>query len=186
LKLHRLVLASCLVTLIAMTAILAGGVSSGRPSPVAAQSTDSPPPYSGEWMPVMVATAQHLIYRQDHIRRLTGYMQQAGCAQGLIDLAPLMQELSEQYQQDFRIAAVTAVAESTGGRGSSNLYGVLGSSISGASWDEQTRFYFKQITSYGLGNDVYSIAAMWYGGGSSMDGRTERYATNITRTVESF
>jgi hypothetical protein len=54
------------------------------------------------------------------------------------------------------------------------------------SWESAVRYYFRRITEYGYNGCVWSIAWYWYGGGSSMGGKAETYAGNITRAVQSF
>jgi hypothetical protein len=129
--------------------------------------------------------------RQRMIGRLTAHMQATGVPQALIDLAPMMVDLGRQTGMDCRLCVITAQEESTSGRGSYDLFGTKGhSSIGGQPWDTQVSWYFNRIKEIsdtcGYGGDVYQIAWYWYGGGSSMGGRAENYASNIARAVQSF
>ena len=118
---------------------------------------------------------------------LQSYMRDRNFQQGLIDMAPLMVQLGNETGNDARLCPVTAGAESSGGRvccGSCNPFGALGMSFS--SWEAGVRYYFKRITEFGYNGDVWHIAWFWYGGGSSMDGRAESYANNVTGEVQSI
>ena len=153
-------------------------------------ANDEPRRPAIEWSQATVVTreAQRVIdtRRADLTARLTAYMTRAGHVQGLIDLAPLMVELSEQTGNDCRICPVTCTAESSGGRvccGSHNPFGALGMSFD--SWESAVRYYFRRITEYGYNGCVWSIAWYWYMGGSDTPA-ARSYANNITKAVQSY
>jgi hypothetical protein len=145
LKLHRIVLIACLATLIAMTAILAGGVSSGQsPAPVAATPTAlPPPPYTGDWAPVVVVTAQHLIYRQ-HVAGQINYYLAGSPMAGLGECIVLN---AERTGVSPYLCPAIATAESSNGRamyvGSFNAWGMLGCQF--ASWENGVQRFFDNI-----------------------------------------
>ena len=179
-RLASIVLAAALITLAILCVHLARGNAQSEPRRPAIEWAQSD---------VVTREAQRVIdtRRADLTARLTAYMTRAGHVQGLIDLAPLMVELSEQTGNDCRICPVTCTAESSGGRvccGSHNPFGALGMSFD--SWESAVRYYFRRITEYGYNGCVWSIAWYWYGGGSSMGGKAEIYAGNIVNCVRSF
>lgn len=122
------------------------------------------------------------------VESLASYMRQAGFLPELVNMAPLMVELGEVHGVDPRLCAVTITAESSGGRGSYNLFG----SLAGACGDLETqvRWYFRRVqeigVQYGYTGDNWRLAWYWYGGGSSMGGKAESYADNVAGTVQTI
>ncbi len=130
---------------------------------------------------------EHL--RQDLIIRLTAYMTGHHHVQELVDLVPLMVDLGEQTGVDCRLCPATLNEESSGGRGSHNLFGALGSDIGGCGYEAQVRWYFGRLAeisaSRGFAGDVWYLAWFWHGGGSPGPDHSS-YADNITRVVQAI
>jgi hypothetical protein len=137
------------------------------------------------WIYRYLESVESARQRTAMIARIDGYLHSVNSVQGLIDLVPLMVDLGAETGNDPRMAPVTALAESTCGRGSNNLFGVLGNSASGGSVESQVRFYFSQITSYRCNGDCWRIAFIWYDS-SDPGGRATNYASNIVNSVRSI
>lgn len=195
--------------------LMAGGVSPGISPRVAAPRVSpatpiihemvTEPTYNGDGSvatpgaipPSETMDAQRMAYiadtivarsRQPKVDYLRSYMMQAGFLPELVDMAPLMVELGEVHGVDARLCCVTITAESSGGRGSYNLFG----SLAGACGDLETqvRWYFRRVQEigqqYGYVGDNWHLAWFWYGGGSSMGGDAESYADNVAGTVQTI
>jgi hypothetical protein len=144
-----------------------------------------------EYATTLAVDRQHQLDAQRKVDALASYMRQAGCAPALVDLAPLMVQRSDETGIDCRLAPVTAVAESSGGRGSYDLFGTKGHGTQGGwSWEEQVSWYYGRLReisdSCGFNGDVWHLAWYWYGGGSSMNGDADSYASNVTQSVQSI
>ena len=102
--------------------------------------------------------------------------------------------LAEQGGYDPRLWCCIAMAESTGGRGSSNLYGFCGGAGSpwarpGGGWVAQTEYLHNRITTfYALHVDIsrYDHVLFFHHDGDPVSGDPRRifYVDNVSRWVE--
>jgi hypothetical protein len=138
------------------------------------------------WLTEQATAMEH----RGQAEALRSYMIQAHCSPTLIDLAPLMVTSSLNTGMDCRMAAVTAVAESSGGLGSADLFGT---SCHYESFDEQVRWYYGRIKEIsdeqGYGGDCWHLAYYWYGGGSpegKNGGSSAAYADTIVQSIQTI
>jgi hypothetical protein len=121
--------------------------------------------------------------RQHKADALASYMTQAGAVPGFIACAPVMVECSLNTGIDCRLAPVIAYAESSCGRGSSDLFGT--SSWGGLSYEEQVRRFYSRMREIAnqLGTtDNWQLAYVWRGDDQGEAVRRQ-YCDNVVGTI---
>lgn len=149
----------------------------------AAVSTPTRERMAIEHAQVRVVEWQATSLRQRQIDALTSHMTQAQFPTSLVSLAPVMVDEGAATGIDCRLAPPIAAAESSAGRGSSDLYGAGW----GGSWEDQTRRFFSQMRENGQRagtTDVYQLTWIWRGSDQGEE-RQREYTENVVATVNS-
>lgn len=113
----------------------------------------------------------NLLTPQDHekVQRLNSYMESRNFNSGLASHAATFIAAAERYGMDWRLGAVLATVESSGGREcfrQFNPFGILGHDFN--SWEDAIYAVNRIVSGYGFGNDFHKILNKYNPGGGEI------------------